>query len=195
MALRANGTFFWGQVMSNEADVVPKGQVLGLGAYLIVLNLVLLYILVKIWPTKIPFVADQVSHVALLWGILEFDLLPEIHYLLIAAVAGVLGSYIHLATSFADYVGNRQLVRSWVLWYLLRPFIGMALALVVYFVLRGGLIMGDSAAGSLSPYGVAAIAGLAGMFSKQATDKLKEVFENMFRTESPPERRDELRAP
>jgi hypothetical protein len=68
----------------------------------------------------------------------------------------------------------------------------MALALIVYFMLRGGLITGSSGAGNLSPYGVAAIAGLAGMFSKQATDKLKEVCEFLFQVQHPPERADQL---
>ena len=68
----------------------------------------------------------------------------------------------------------------------------MALAVLVYFVLRGGLIMPSTGAGSLSPYGVAAFSGLAGMFSKQATDKLREVFENLFKTEKPPERANKL---
>ena len=31
-------------------------------------------------------------------------------------------------------------------------------------------------------YGIAAIAGLVGMFSKQAADKLGEIFNNLFRT-------------
>jgi len=57
---------------------------------------------------------------------------------------------------------------------------------------RGGLIGGSTGADALSPYGVAAIAGLAGLFSKQATDKLREVFENLFRTEHPPNRTDKL---
>ena len=179
--------------MSDDADVMPKGRVLGFGAYLIVLNLALLYILLKIWPETIPVKPDDENMVALLWGgRLAFRLLPEIRYLLIVAVAGALGSYIHLATSFADYVGNRQLFRSWEWWYLLRPFIGMALALVVYFMVRGGLITGSSGAGNLSPYGIAAIAGLAGMFSKQATDKIKEVFEFLFQVQNPPERADKL---
>jgi hypothetical protein len=33
----------------------------------------------------------------------------------------------------------------------------------------------------VNPYGVAALSGLAGLFSKQATDKLREVFETLFR--------------
>lgn len=64
----------------------------------------------------------------------------------------------------------------------LRPFIGSALALLVYFAARGGLISGNAGAKDLSPYGIGALAALAGMFSKQATDKLREVFENLFKT-------------
>jgi hypothetical protein len=107
----------------------------------------------------------------------------ETRYLLIVTLAGALGSYVHLATSFAEYVGNRAFLWSWGLWYFLRPFIGMALAVILYFAIRGGLITGTGGTETLNLYGVAALAGLAGMFSKQATDKLREVFENFFKTE------------
>jgi hypothetical protein len=59
----------------------------------------------------------------------------------------------------------------------------MALALIFYFVVRGGLLSTGAAASDMSAFGVAAVAGLAGMFSKQATDKLRELFDNLFRTE------------
>ena len=41
---------------------------------------------------------------------------------------------------------------------------------------------------------MAAVVGLAGMFSKQATDKLREVFENLFKTEKGTNRADPLKA-
>src|SRR5262245_31444816 len=66
--------------------------------------------------------------------------------ILIVLCAGALGSYVHAATSFASYVGNRRLVLSWMWWYVLRPLIGMALALIFYFVLRGGLLSTGAAA-------------------------------------------------
>src|SRR2546425_5005635 len=158
-----------GVAMDNEPAVAPRRRILAFGIYLIILNLALLYILVKIWPGAIPI---QEKQVVLLWDdVARFPLPDETRMLLIVAVAGALGSYIHLATSFADYVGNRRFLESWGWWYLLRPFIGMALALVLYFVVRGGLIAGGTGAEALSPYGVAAVAGMAGLFSKQATDK------------------------
>lgn len=95
---------------------------------------------------------------------------------------GALGSFIHAATSFATYVGNESLKESWMWWYVLRPFMGMALALIFYFVLRGGMLSGGAKAEDISLFGIAAVAGLVGMFSKQATDKLEDVFDNLFKT-------------
>jgi hypothetical protein len=59
----------------------------------------------------------------------------------------------------------------------------MTLALVFYFVIRGGLLSVNGGADTISPYGVAAVAALVGLFSKQATDKLAEVFTTLFRTQ------------
>jgi hypothetical protein len=123
------------------------------------------------------------------------------HRLFLTVIAaGALGSLIHSITSFADYVGNRNLSRSWIWWLVLRTPVGVALALLFYLVLRGGLIVPSlpnraSATDTtllLNPYGIAAISALAGMFSKQATDKLREIFDTLFRTREPVDRADPL---
>ena len=44
----------------------------------------------------------------------------------------------------------------------------------------------------LSNVTLSKVAGLAGLFSKQATDKLREVFENLFKTEEATKRGDKL---
>jgi IPT/TIG domain-containing protein len=94
----------------------------------------------------------------------------------------MLGSFIHGATSLADYMGNNRFSRRWTWFYVLRPVIGMALALVFYFVIRGGFLTTNVGPTDINPYGIAALAGLVGMFSKQATDKLSEVFTTLFRS-------------
>jgi uncharacterized membrane protein YeaQ/YmgE (transglycosylase-associated protein family) len=104
--------------------------------------------------------------------------------LLLVIVAGVLGSFVHGATSLADYLGNDCFNRKWTWFYLLRPVIGMALALVFYFVIRGGFLTTNVGATDINPYGIAALAGMVGMFSKQATDKLSEVFSTLFKSGS-----------
>ena len=116
----------------------------------------------------------------------KFQPTLEVRLLLLVMLAGAIGSYIHASSSFVDYLGNRTLISSWVWWYLLRPFIGMMLALLFYFVFRGGFITagvnpgGEGAASYINPFGIAALGGLVGMFSKIATDKLNEVFLTLF---------------
>lgn len=113
--------------------------------------------------------------------------------------AGALGGCIHVATSFSDYVGNAQYRARWEYWYVMRPFIGACLATAFYFLLRGGLLSLASPAAanpqqSPSFYGVTAIAFLVGMFSKQATDKLDDVFDTLFKSNKDADRKDSLDA-
>jgi hypothetical protein len=114
----------------------------------------------------------------------------ETRLILLVLLAGAIGSYVHAASSLVDYLGNRTMISSWVWWYLLRPFIGMMLALIFYFGFRGGFITagvnpgGEGAASFINPFGIAAMAGLVGMFSKVAADKLNEVFLTLFRPAS-----------
>lgn len=119
----------------------------------------------------------------------------EVRLLLIALLAGALGSFIHAGTSFASYVGNRKFNGSWTWWYLLRPLIGMSLALIFYFVVRGGFISPQAGGKDMNPFGIAAMAGLVGMFSKQAIDKLDEVFTTLFGSKGDQKRGDKLEAP
>ena len=168
---------------------MPKAMQYALGAYVVLMFFFLLYLLVKTWPLN-PKVEEPT---VFFWG--SVILPAEIRLMFVAAIGGALGSYVHLATSFADYAGNEKLTTNWGWWYILRPFIGMALAEVVYLALRGGLLNAsgsDSATTAISPYGVAASAALTGLFSKQATDKLQEVFETLFRTETKVDRKDAL---
>ena len=102
--------------------------------------------------------------------------------ILLVMIAGILGAFVHGATSLADFAGNDNFNRNWTWFYLLRPVIGMTLALVFYFVIRGGFLTTSGGAKDINPYGIAALAGLVGMFSKQATDKLSEVFTTLFKS-------------
>ncbi len=155
------------------------------GLYFVVLSIVSAQLLIGLWP-------GHTDPVALFWGLVTVRANPEAdsRLTLVALLSGALGSFVHAATSFGTYLGNRQLIRSWAGWYALRPFIGMALALIFYFLIRAGFISPSANETAISAYGVAAVGGLAGMFSKQATDKLQEVFKQLFK---PPEAEDQLR--
>jgi hypothetical protein len=56
----------------------------------------------------------------------------------------------------------------------------MTLAVVLYFVIRGGFLLNKAQTETLNPFGITGLAALSGMFSKQAVDKLIEVVNNVF---------------
>ena len=177
-----------------------------LGLYFVILSLLTFYVLIATWPVVNPTVQGQFLDARLFWY-LKVSASPDSRLFITVVAAGALGSLVHCLTSFADYVGNRSLNQSWVWYLVLRTPIGIALALLFYLVLRGGLIaptlpqnvqqgvgQGLPTATLINPYGLAAVAAMAGMFSKQATDKLSEVFDSLFHTSNPPSRADPLTA-
>ncbi len=109
----------------------------------------------------------------------------ESNALIMVALMGVLGGFIHFSSSLAQYVGNRQLTKSWLLYYLLMPIESAALAPLVFLILRVGVLSPGtgSVVGScgLNYIGLYAFAGLTGMFSKQAIEKLADVFSTLFK--------------
>ena len=85
-----------------------------------------------------------------------------------------------MASSFAAHCAHRDFKVSWLWWYSMRFVVGTGLGLLLYVALRGGLFSGDFTTKQVNPYGIAAVAGLTGMFSKQATDKLAQLFDVAF---------------
>lgn len=106
----------------------------------------------------------------------------EIYLLRLVLCFGAAGGLLHLFASLGRYVGERTLQRSWMLFYYLRPPVGAVLGLFVYFILRMGVLSNGATKTipDVNVYGVLTFAGLAGMFSRQAIDKLAEVFDMLF---------------
>jgi hypothetical protein len=151
-----------------------------LGLFLMALGGLLIYLLIAAWPAIVAVTGPKPSTKTIHWFGLVYQPTGDSAFLILVVLVSALGSYVHAATSFADFVGNRKLSTSWTWWYLLRVFIGISLALLFYFALRGGIITASSDQNAISPYGVAALSGLVGLFSKQATDKLREIFDTAF---------------
>lgn len=163
--------------------VANQKQIRTLGGALVVLAALLSYLLLIILDAGIPGRVDAFPHqVCVAGAALCFDPSADGRLLMLVMLAGALGSVIHATTSFGDFVGNRQLSANWLWWYILKPVIGTVLATIFYLCVRGGFLAGTTPAESLNLYGIMALAGMVGMFSKQATDKLGEVFDTLFKT-------------
>jgi hypothetical protein len=153
-----------------------------LGIYLVALALVLGYLLIELWPTLETDAQGNALKSEVTLFFTRFKFTPDTSLMFLVILLAAVGSYVHAATSFVTFVGNRRMSRSWVWWYILRTFIGITLALIFYFVIRGGLLSAGTSGEDLNVYGIAAVAGLVGLCSKQATDKLVEVFNTLFKT-------------
>jgi hypothetical protein len=159
--------------------------------YLLLLATILVPLLIALWPL-VNSTSTTSQQVNLVWGWFPVDLDPAAGLFVLAGVAGALGAFLHAATSLADYVGNQRFVGRWAPWYVLRLAIGSVLAVLFYAVVQAGFFSGDASPQDVSRFGVVALGGLAGLFSKQATDKLREVFETLFKVD--PDKGDAARA-
>ena len=174
-------------------------QIFCAGTCFLILALLIFYVLVASWPTLDSATKSFKSFQ--LFGQSTSEWSSDQRMFLTVVAAGAIGSLIHTLTSLGDYIGNQNLSANWLWWFVLRTPIGIALALVFYLLLRGGLIIPTNQQGAaheataqLNPYGVAGFSALAGMFSRQATDKLREVFETLFTAQRPVKRDDPLNA-
>ena len=73
-------------------------------------------------------------------------------------------------------------------WYVARPVMGMLLGLVFYFVIKGGLFVltvksSTSGIEEMNLWSLSATGALVGLFSKDAIEKLRELFNTLFRTQ------------
>jgi hypothetical protein len=165
--------------------------------YLVGLAALLLYILIVIWPIPSPSgmppstegvpplaaTEEQSSEpTEVIFFGMTWKVWHEQRLLILVMTAGALGSLVHALRSAYWYVGNRNLVRSWIPKYLLQPFCGAALAVLFYFIVRGGFFSAQAGSAQTSPLGFCALACLVGLFSEQALLKLKQVAETVFMT-------------
>jgi hypothetical protein len=163
---------------ASAADI----RVLGIG--LIFLSLLLAYLFISLWVSDLSTTTSGNVESVVTWFGTNWTFKAKVdeRLLLLIMVTGALGSFVHTATSFSDFVGNEKLSTNWVWWYILRPFIGMALATIFYVAIRAGFLSGGGQPNTINLFGLTAVAGMVGMFSKQATDKLSEVFNTLFKT-------------
>lgn len=168
---------------------VGKSAVNGLwvivGAILFVgISVLLLYSLWQFWPPSAPTGGTPPTQSTAHFLSWDFSLTREKNFLVIVAIAGALGAMGHVLRSYFRYVGERSLIWSWMLSYFLIPLVGAIFGTLVYILLRAGLITGGGAVQG-DPFGFASVAALVGLFSAQAAEKLKQVFETIFAAPEP----------
>ncbi len=165
-----------GKNAKNKTDVRATA-ILALAIVFVGLAVLLLLAIIELWPSAGKTAGSYITSHRFLGFSASLSL--DDNLLLLAVLAGALGAVIHSVRSIAWYVGQRNLKRAWTLYYVTLPVVGAMLALLVYLLIRGGLISSGSTA-DVNPYGIAAISALVGLFSQQAAQMLLQVFSTIF---------------
>ena len=155
-------------------------------AYPIGLTIALLAVILILWPSS-----NKPG------GLITLS--DDVRFLLIVALAGGLGSTVRLLRVIPqdyrkfikEYMGShdksgpqksqgvaKASYESEFPFYILRPFLGPPVAVILYLAIRGGLLSANTA--EVNHFGMIALAGLAGLFSDSAIDKLKKVFNTLL---------------
>jgi hypothetical protein len=104
---------------------------------------------------------------------------PAAQMLVLVALAGALGAAAYVAKSFAFHAGTGDYDAAWRWWYVLRVPVGAALAVILYFVVIGGLVgwqaIGANPFDRTNPLAVVGLGALAGAFANETFEKLKQV--------------------
>ena len=159
----------------------------------------LLYLLLRFWPQKVPESGAELTtqNVQLLGGFVSVNLTGEMQLILIVAIMGALGGFAYSVNLFAYYIGVKKFDTSYSCWYVLRPLIGSILAIIFYFAFRGAFFSvsfsGDTQ--NLSTFGMATVGGIAGIFSKETMEKLRELFYHLFNIKTEEEKKGSLGEP
>lgn len=103
------------------------------------------------------------------------------------ALCGAIGATLHALGSLVAYAGNGRFNDSWNLWYLAQPLRGATLAAGFFWLLQGGLLSGlDRSTTSVNGVAMMGTTFLVGLFSDPAIEKLREVFQVLFKTADKP---------
>lgn len=177
-----------------ERDAVRRVTVTALAAYTVVVGVLAVLSGVAAWRLAERAASAKRAIPTSYLG-LDFSVSPESSIFLVVVCFGIMGSIVHVATSLASFVGNGRFQTSWTIWYVLRPLIAAVLATIAYVAFRAGFLSAQADADSVNLFGVAAIAALAGIFSKQVTDKLEDVMDVVFSSKQDGKRGDKLQKP
>ncbi len=155
-----------------------------IGGGIVLAALLLVTQLIAIWPAVIDASSTDTPPPAIrtapiLFGIWTPTFDRDVVLILMVLVVGAAAALVGVSRRFLHFSLRDELTKRDAWSYVLRPFQGAILALIVYFTLRGGFL-GQDATAPVNPYGVAAISGLVGLFTRHAVSKLTDVFDTVF---------------
>lgn len=159
----------------------PHQTTVAVGAWLVIFSVIFLVALVQLLSPSEGVAARLPGLVCV-----SDDNCPEIHYVAVTMVSAGIGAMISTILGYLEHAAEKGDFKvRYVPWYFARPLLGLLLGAVFFFMLKGGLLatVGPVASRDLNKFGLGAVGALVGLFSKHAIEKLREVFDVLFRVD------------
>ncbi|HSR53174.1 MAG TPA: hypothetical protein VLV83_20310 [Acidobacteriota bacterium] len=172
------------QAAQPSGDGFPDGVTLGIGLFLVVLSVAFVYAFFLAMSSHDQFL----SQLNLLQGTQGDETrIRELQDAFIAMLAAGVGACISTILAYLQHASEKTDFKlSYAPWYVGRPLMGLMLGLVFYFLLKGGFLATVNATGGqvsdFNDWGLAGVSALVGLFTKNAVEKLREVFQTLFRS-------------
>jgi hypothetical protein len=120
------------------------------------------------------------------WTMKWLERTPDFTNAMATMFGAGIGSSLATIQAYLEHASDKKdFDIAYVPWYIARPLMGMLLGLIFYFLLREGLlaVLTDrSTPETLSEAGLIGVGALVGLFSKEAIEKLRELFNTLFST-------------
>lgn len=103
--------------------------------------------------------------------------------LLVTMFAGAVGGSVSAVVAYLKHASEvKDFDPAYLPWYAARPVIGLLLGMIGFFLIKGGLLatLPEVSGQDFNNFGIAAMGALIGLFSKNAIEKLREVFHTVF---------------
>jgi hypothetical protein len=131
--------------------------------------------------------AANIAAFLLVWTMprTRYEYSNDLRLMAVTALAGGLGSCVATILGYLLHASEKKdFDTAYSAWYVGRPLLGLLLGFIFYFVVKGGLLVVamDGADMELNDAGMAAIGSFVGLFSKNAVEKLRELFNTLFQT-------------
>ena len=174
-----------GKTLLLDVEPLNGASALFVAAYLLAVGGVGLYAVAGFFPGLLadPAGAAPTGSQIRLWGLAgTVPVGAETSLVLAVAAAAAVGAVVHGLGSLGLHVGKGDYHWRWTLWHLLNPAQGAILGVLLYLVLRGGLVVLDDTGLPGNPAVVLALCGLAGLSTKHTTEKLRQIFNKRLAT-------------
>jgi hypothetical protein len=163
--------------------------------YLVLVAVGALFFLVAVWPktvTNNPGNITSYNYTRPFFGLAsEPHANPELYLLLVVVCSAIIGATVQALASLVQHKSASDLAARWKGWYFSRPPLAIGLALMIYFLVRGGLLSLSTVSLGADPthinvFAVAALSAITGMFTDEASKRIGKVVDTLFGEEEGP---------